>query len=153
VRRFGAKISGLSRAQVTRLSGRWMKHHQIEKRLAQRPCFARRYTARRRGAAGRDRYGARGSGRAAIRHILHREFVVYGKATYERLAEISVSHLYNLRHLGRYRHGCVRVQGSITSNAVDAVTQRQMMGCVETGAGGDAVAVSVSHFEGIKHFV
>src|ERR1700680_4698712 len=45
-RRFGAKITGLSRAQVTRLIGRWKKHRHIEKRLTQRrPRFARRYTA------------------------------------------------------------------------------------------------------------
>ena len=45
VRRFGAKITGLSRAQVTRLIGRRKKHRHIEKRPAQRPRFARRYTA------------------------------------------------------------------------------------------------------------
>src|ERR1700731_2198560 len=40
VRRFGAKITGMSRAQVTRLIGRWKKHRHIEKRPAQRTRFA-----------------------------------------------------------------------------------------------------------------
>lgn len=30
-RRFGAKITGLSRAQMTRLIGRWIEHRHIEK--------------------------------------------------------------------------------------------------------------------------
>lgn len=43
VRRFGAKFTGLSRAQVKRMIGRWTKHRHIEKRVAPRPRFARRY--------------------------------------------------------------------------------------------------------------
>src|ERR1039458_9768347 len=33
----------------------------------------------------------------ATRHILEREFSVFGKAEYEELSGISVSHIYNLR--------------------------------------------------------
>lgn len=109
MRRFGVKITGLSRAQVTRLIGRWMKHRHIEKRPAQRPLCTALY-GRRRGAAGRDRYAHEDLSGPAIRHILHREFVVYRKAAYERLAKISVSHLYNLRHSERYCRCRVRVQ-------------------------------------------
>ena len=103
VRRFGAKITGMSRAQVTRLIGRWKKHRRIERQPAQRPRFARRFTTEdvallaQTDAAHEDLSGP------AIRHILHREYVVYNKGEYERLAKISVSHLYNLRHSDRYR--------------------------------------------------
>jgi hypothetical protein len=38
----------------------------------------------------------------ATRHILKREFEVYGKAEFERLAKLSNGHLYNLRHSPRY---------------------------------------------------
>src|SRR5665811_1882223 len=39
----------------------------------------------------------------ATRRILEREFQDYGKPEYQRLASISVAHLYNLRHHQRYR--------------------------------------------------
>jgi transposase InsO family protein len=39
----------------------------------------------------------------ATRRILEREYQVYGKPEYARLAGLSVSHLYNLRHSRRYR--------------------------------------------------
>jgi transposase InsO family protein len=39
----------------------------------------------------------------ATRRILQREYQDYGKPEYQRLASISVAHLYNLRHHQRYR--------------------------------------------------
>lgn len=39
----------------------------------------------------------------ATRRILEREYRQYGKPEYERLATISVAHLYNLRQQPRYR--------------------------------------------------
>jgi len=39
----------------------------------------------------------------ATRRILQREYRDYGKPEYERLAAISISHLYNLRQSPRYR--------------------------------------------------
>jgi len=38
----------------------------------------------------------------ATRHILKREFEIYGKPEFERLAKLSNGHLYNLRHSPRY---------------------------------------------------
>jgi hypothetical protein len=38
----------------------------------------------------------------ATRHILKREFEVYGKPEFERLAKLSNGHLYNLHHTPRY---------------------------------------------------
>jgi hypothetical protein len=179
VRRFGAKISGLSRAQVTRLIARWMKHRQIEKRLAQRPRFARRYTAEDVALLAETDTAHEDLSGPAMRHILHREFALYGNGAYERLATISVSHLYNLRHSERYRRCRVRVQhtrarqvsigerrkpdpqgkpgylrvdtvhqgqhdghpGIYHINAVDTVTQWQVIGCVETICERDLIPV------------
>ncbi len=45
VRRFLGKISGLSRAQLTRLIRRWMDRRRIERQPARRPSCPRRYTA------------------------------------------------------------------------------------------------------------
>jgi transposase InsO family protein len=39
----------------------------------------------------------------ATRRILEREYQPYGKPEYERLASISIAHLYNLRQLPKYR--------------------------------------------------
>ena len=39
----------------------------------------------------------------AVRRILQREFEVYGKTDYQRLASISASHIYNLRRTRAYR--------------------------------------------------
>jgi len=49
-----------------------------------------------------DRAHERLSG-PATRHVLEREYKVYGKREFARLAEISVSHLYNLRATAAYR--------------------------------------------------
>lgn len=42
------------------------------------------------------------SGPATV-HTLQREYEQFGKASHARLAEISVAHLYNLRHSAPYR--------------------------------------------------
>ena len=109
VRRFLAKVTGLSRAQVTRLIGRWLKSRRIEIRPRHRPSFPRRYTAAdvvllaAVDAAHEDLSGP------AVRRILEREYRVFSKPEYERLAGISVSHIYNLRASEGYRRRRVRV--------------------------------------------
>src|SRR2546427_11164183 len=45
VRRFLAKMTGLSRAQLTRWIGRWMKTRRVQRKPVCRPSFPRRYTA------------------------------------------------------------------------------------------------------------
>lgn len=110
VRRFLAKVTGLSRAQVTRLISRWQQTRKVARKPARRPCFPRRYTAADAAllaavdAAHEDLAGP------AVRHILQREFGVYGDAAYERLSGISVSHIYNLRRSAAYRKVRVRVE-------------------------------------------
>ena len=48
----------------------------------------------------------------ALRRILRREFTLFGRQEYERLSEISVSHLYNLRRSPAYKSQRVRVQST-----------------------------------------
>src|SRR5260370_28805395 len=45
VRRFLAKMTGLSRAQLTRWIGRWMKTRRVQRKPACRPRFPRKYPA------------------------------------------------------------------------------------------------------------
>ena len=109
VRRFLRKVTATSRAQLTRLIGQWREDRKIVRRTAPRPEFAVRYLREdivllaATDAAHEDLSGP------ALRHILHREFTIFGKPEYQRLAGISVSHLYNLRHSLVYRNQRVRV--------------------------------------------
>jgi len=72
VRRFLAQLSGLSRAQLTRLMGEWLRHRRIEARQPRRRRFPRRCTpqdiallaavdAAHEGLSGPRRYGASSS--------------------------------------------------------------------------------------------
>jgi hypothetical protein len=169
IRRFLMKITALSRAQVTRLIERWQDCRQVRRKLAQRPNFPRIYTP---GdivlLAGMDAAHEDLSG-PAIRHLFVRAHQIHHQPDYARLAEISVSHIYNLRRSDAYRKLRVHVQhtqatkvsigerrlpnpngrpgylrvdtvhqgshdgrpGVYHINAVDAVTQFEVVGCVE----------------------
>src|SRR2546427_6729526 len=147
-----------------------MKIRRVKRKPACRPSFARRYTAADITLlAGVDAAHEDLSGPAS-RRVMQREHDVFGKVEYERLAGISVSHIYNLRNSTVYRSQRVRVQhtqarqvsiaqrrkpdprgrpgylradtvhqgnhdgqaGLYHINAVDTVTQWQVVGCVET---------------------
>ena len=97
VRRYLAKVSGLSRAQITRLIARRCERGVLKPRAARRRRFPRRYTSddiARLAAVDAAHEGFSGP---AIRRILERECKVYGKTAYQRLAAISPSRIYNLR--------------------------------------------------------
>ncbi len=110
VRAYLIKLTALSRAQATRLIGRWSQCREVRPLPARRPSFARRYRSCdvallvRVDAAHEDLSGP------AIRRILQREYGVYHKPEFERLAGLSVSHLYNLRRSESYRRRRVRVE-------------------------------------------
>ena len=103
LRRYMGKMTGLSRAQVMRLIGRYRKTGKIARLSYQRHRFAQRYTeADVELLAAVDEAHETLSG-PATRHILKREYEQYGRQEYQRLAAISVAHLYNLRKTRRYR--------------------------------------------------
>ncbi len=96
------RMTGFSRAQSTRLIGGYVKAGRIAPKPSLRPRFQRRYTAADvELLASVDQAHERLSG-PATRHILKREFEVYGKPEFERLARLSNGHLYNLRKNPRY---------------------------------------------------
>ena len=102
LRAYAEHMTGLSRAQSTRLIGAYVKAGRIAPKPSLRPRFRRHYTADDvELLASVDRAHERLSGQAT-RHILKREFEVYGKPEFERLAKLSSSHLYNLRRSPRY---------------------------------------------------
>jgi len=103
LRRYIERMTGLSRAQVTRLVARYAASGRVAVTVYRRHRFRQRYTrADIELLAAVDEAHETLSG-PATRRILEREHQVYGKAEYARLAAISVSHLYNLRHSRRYR--------------------------------------------------
>jgi transposase InsO family protein len=98
------RLSGYSRAQVTRLVARWMSGKPLVKNYrAPEHAFARRYTAADVALlADVDRAMGTLSGPATA-CVLRRQREVFGDARFERLGSISVGHLYNLRASAGYR--------------------------------------------------
>jgi hypothetical protein len=102
------RTAGYGRAQLTRLVARWAdnrvaQHPLVKRYRAPAAPFARKYTATdvellvEMDRAHEDVCGP------AIAHLLQRAHTVYGDPRYERLAELSVSHLYNLRKRADYQ--------------------------------------------------
>jgi transposase InsO family protein len=103
LRQYLGKMTGLSRAQVTRLIGRYHESGMVKERGYRRYRFVRRYTPADIGLlAGVDEAHETLSG-PATQKILYREFHDYGDERYQRLSSISVPHIYNLRKSRVYR--------------------------------------------------
>jgi len=103
VRRYIEKMTGLSRAQVTRLIARYTATGGVQLTVYRRRRFPERFTrADIELLAAVDEAHETLSG-PATRRVLEREVQDYGKQEYARLAGISVAHLYNLRKSQRYR--------------------------------------------------
>jgi transposase InsO family protein len=167
IRAFLCKVSGRSQPQMTRLIRQFLQSGEIVSRPVVRRRFPRKYTPEDVALLAQvDQAHQRLSG-PATRRILQREFQQFGKPEFERLARISVSHLYNLRASAAYRRqaaqfattkpaqirigerrkpepdhrpGYLRVdtvhqgdwegvKGLYHINAVDAVTQWEIVGC------------------------
>jgi transposase InsO family protein len=167
IRAYLSKMTGLSLPQTARLIGMYIETGTVELREYRRHEFASKYTdGDVRLLATVDRAHERLSGPATC-CILRREYERFGKPEYARLAEISVSHLYNLRNGPLYRKQAVVYQptrptpvaigerrkpnpqgrpgflridtvhqgdwdgnkGVYHINAVDTVTQWQVVGC------------------------
>lgn len=104
LRRYLTKVTGLSRAQVTRSITQFGRTGVIEdRRKAPAKPFARRYTVEDiRRLAEVDALHGTLSG-PATRKLCERMYRVFGDARFERLAGISNGHLYNLRQHKTYR--------------------------------------------------
>jgi len=103
LRRYLGKMTRLSRAQLTRLVGRYVATGQVRMQSSRRHCFPQRYTRADIELLAQVDEAHEGLSGPATRCILEREFREYGKREFERLAAISNGHLYNLRRHPRYR--------------------------------------------------
>lgn len=103
VRQYAQKMTGLSRAQVTRLIGQYQSGDEVQPKPYRRNRFPTRYTrADIELLAAVDEAHETLSG-PATRKVLEREFHDYGDARYQRLAGLSVAQLYRMRKTRAYR--------------------------------------------------
>jgi transposase InsO family protein len=102
LRRYIGKMTGLSRAQVTRLLARYGASSRMRMKRLSTSFSAALYRADIELLAEVDEAHEGLSG-PATRRILQREFRQYGKPEFQRLAGISNGHLYNLRQHAHYR--------------------------------------------------
>jgi hypothetical protein len=103
VRRYIARMTGLSRAQVTRLIASYTSSGRVKAASYQRRKFPTRYTKTDvELLAYVDRSHGNLSG-PATKRILEREHHEYGQAAFQRLAQISVAQIYRFRNSEAYR--------------------------------------------------
>ena len=104
VGRFVAKVTGLSRAQSTRLIGQYQNTGHIRDRRggATRP-FERRYTAADIRLLAEVDETLGGLCGPTTRRVMRRQYEVFGDERFERLAGLSNSHLYRMRQSTTYR--------------------------------------------------
>lgn len=103
LRRYVEKMTGLSRAQVTRLITAYQATGRVPVTVYERRRFTARYTqADVNLLAYVDKAHGNLSG-PATRRILEREYQVHGIAAYQRLARISSAQIYRLRATPAYR--------------------------------------------------
>lgn len=168
LRRYIEKLTGRSRAQVSRLIQQYEAGRQVVVKPYRRHRFRTRYTRADVALLAEVDEAHETLSGPATRRILEREFHDFGQAGYERLAGISVAQIYRLRQSRAYRERRVRHQptqatqvaigerraprpegrpgylrvdtvhqgdlegakGVYHINAVDEVTQWQVVGCV-----------------------
>jgi transposase InsO family protein len=103
LRCYAGKMTGLSRAQVTRLIASYTATGRVKAAEYKRHRFAARYTKSDVTLlAYVDKAHGNLSG-PATRRILEREYKVHGIAAYERLARISSAQIYRFRSTPAYR--------------------------------------------------
>ncbi len=104
IRHFLMKVTGYSRPQIARLIGQ----HKATGKIEWKPCrsngFSKKYTDKDiRLLAKTDKQHETPCGHA-VKKLCERAYEVYGENEYQNLAEISVSHLYNLRGSKPYQN-------------------------------------------------
>jgi transposase InsO family protein len=104
IKTYVEKVTGLSRAQVTRLITQYRKTGRIrDRRGPPAKPFQRRYTQEDIALLAKvdELHGTLSGG--ATRKICERQYQIFADQRFERLARISNGHLYNLRHSHRYQ--------------------------------------------------
>jgi transposase InsO family protein len=103
VRAFLRKYTGYSDSQLTRLITKWRTTHHVKLVSYTRHRFHTIYTRDDILLLAKVDTAHNLLAGPATKHILEREYDVFGHMEYVRLKDISVAHLYNLRHTFCYR--------------------------------------------------
>jgi transposase InsO family protein len=110
VRLYVAKMTGLSRAQVTRLISQYLQGETVKPKVYRRRQFPSFYAAADAELLARVDEAHETLSGPATQKILQREWYEFGDQRYQRLARISVAHLYRLRQSRSYRQQRVRYE-------------------------------------------
>src|SRR3954470_9258800 len=103
VRRYVGRMTGLSRAQITRLIASYVESGHVKAAAYRRRKFPTRYNqADVELLAYVDRSHGNLSG-PATKRILEREYREYGQQAFQRVSEISVAQIYRFRNSEAYR--------------------------------------------------
>ncbi len=103
IRHYIEKVSGYSRAQVSRLIGEYQRRGQSERKQYRRHRFPRRYPPSDIELLARtDELHGYLSGQAT-KKIMKREYTLYGHLKFGNICRISIAHLYHLRRSNTYR--------------------------------------------------
>ena len=124
VRRYIEKITGLSRALLTRLIACYTASGRVQATVYWRRRFPQLYTRADIELLDSVEKAHETLSGPATRRILEREHLLYKRPEYSRLAAISVAHLYNLRKHSRYRERLTSYTG--TRPAAVSIGERRM---------------------------
>jgi len=122
IRQYIQKITGYSRAQVSRLIAEYKRIGWLKKTEYRRHRFPRKYTPSEVQLLARTEELHGWLSGPATKKIMEREYEVYGHTEFENISRVSVSHLYNLRRSNTYR-GMTR-RFSKTRPAVSSIGER-----------------------------
>jgi len=103
VRRYLSKMTGLSRAQVTRLIGQYRERGKVHAQSYRRHRFATRYGAKDIALLAEVDEAHETLSGPATQKLLERAYHDFQDPRYRNLAGISVAHLYRLRATRTYR--------------------------------------------------
>ena len=103
VREYLFKVTGYSRAQLTRLIEQYRECHWVGKKVSTRNRFSCKYRQEDIILLTRLDEAHQTLSGAATKKLCERAHRIYGDKSYERLSTISIAHLYNLRRGSTYQ--------------------------------------------------
>ncbi len=117
IKRFLEKVTGLSRAQVTRLISQYRRTGRLVDRRRKPPAnrFQRVYTAADVALLAKIDDSQNQLAGPATKVICHRMFHVFGDHDFKRLANISNGAIYNIRKRRDYRAGRLRFRKTVAT--------------------------------------
>jgi len=119
IKEYIEKMTGYSRAQITRLIARYVVHGTIDVTKYKRNSFAKIYSNDDIELLARtDELHDYPNG-ASLKKILQRQADVFGQHEYSNIAGISVGHIYNLRKTKAYKLVTIKCEKTKAGNGIN----------------------------------